>query len=812
MIKISHAKKFKQYVAECFQIVYWVYFKPYTLRTWLKDIHPQLTSYTSLWTLYINSSPRLNRFFDQICWINSLAPLLACFLIAFPCNVLTNHFDNWLYGGTLLQSWFIGIWLAQGIITGSYFRCLVKVLIVASIVFASSIIFLQPSSSTFSTQGAIVIVVSLGLGLALGVARDIAFSTTVGIAGSISFGVALGTTVGMTGSITFGVAFGVALGLASGLALCTTLGITIGVIISTVISIVLGVAFAITGSMAIGIAFTIASILGISRSCFWLPELFGMFILFFVGYQGDEEKCLRYLPPRFDELIILPLPFMVDLLIYSYGKNAPLACSNINYLINSTNQQRIAAKVMIGIATRTFNQTQTTDDIAVVHKQLAWLPSPAPKELGAFIPQFLEISESVSAYIEATSAYRQYELLNLPLKNLKELNKSLAFSRNIQQATTFGSIFNCWLNILETAQSTLKEKAKRSQEIPQVYIAGNALDPETAESRFKGRKDIFQEIEILSLSLQPPVLLFYGGRRTGKTSSLKYLPRKVGAEIIPLLIDLQGAASAKTLIGLAEYLVKEIINAARQSRNLQLPYPDQEKLSQEPFLTLQNWFAAIEATASHKRFLLCLDEFERLSEIVATTGSRVPLNFFRHILQHRPRWILLFSGSHTLEELDPYWSDYLINTRFIRLTYLQESEARELIEKPVPDFPNIYQPAAVEIIINQTRCQPYLVQLLCSTIVDRLNQEQRKLATPEDVHNSIAKTIEAGSNYFRELWTNLPEQDQDLLLRLIDGETPKPGDRMSLRRLTYKEILEKKAETYDFQVPLVKNYIEEMVF
>ncbi|NER39999.1 MAG: ATP-binding protein [Oscillatoria sp. SIO1A7] len=218
--------------------------------------------------------------------------------------------------------------------------------------------------------------------------------------------------------------------------------------------------------------------------------------------------------------------------------------------------------------------------------------------------------------------------------------------------------------------------------------------------RFKGREDIFEQIETLALSAQPPVLLLYGGRRTGKTSALKYLPQRVGSELVPLLVDLQGAASATTLEAVAEYLAEEAIAAARKSRNLRLPEPDPRSLQRDPFPALQKWLKTIEAIAPQKRFLLCLDEFERLSEVVQETGSRAPLNFLRHVLQHRDRWILLFSGSHTLDELDDYWSDYLINTKSLRVTYLQRDRARELILRPIPDFPNIYEPEAVDSILE----------------------------------------------------------------------------------------------------------------
>lgn len=109
------------------------------------------------------------------------------------------------------------------------------------------------------------------------------------------------------------------------------------------------------------------------------------------------------------------------------------------------------------------------------------------------------------------------------------------------------------------------------------------------------------------------------------------------------------------------------------------------------------------------------------------TNSRVPLNFIRHIQQHRSSWILLLSGSHQLSELPAYWSDYLINTHALQMTYLKEEEARKLIVEPVEDFgKSIYDESAVQDIIYLAHCQPYLVQLMCYELIELLNQKIRK--------------------------------------------------------------------------------------
>jgi hypothetical protein len=101
------------------------------------------------------------------------------------------------------------------------------------------------------------------------------------------------------------------------------------------------------------------------------------------------------------------------------------------------------------------------------------------------------------------------------------------------------------------------------------------------------------------------VLLLHGGRRSGKTSALRYLPRRLGPGLVPLLIDLQGAASAGSLRGLAGNLADQAMAAARRGRNLDLPRPDPQALDRDPFMGLQAWMDRVEAALPDKRLLLC---------------------------------------------------------------------------------------------------------------------------------------------------------------------------------------------------------------
>ncbi|MFP4420957.1 MAG: hypothetical protein ACLFRG_10485 [Desulfococcaceae bacterium] len=345
------------------------------------------------------------------------------------------------------------------------------------------------------------------------------------------------------------------------------------------------------------------------------------------------------------------------------------------------------------------------------------------------------------------------------------------------------------------------------------YIAGSALEPQNAKELFRGRQTLFRDIENLVASPQPPILLFQGGRRTGKTSALKYLPHRLGAEWVPLLVDVQSLSATSNLSGFAANLAEKMYEASiGLPYNIHLPAPETHGFSKDPFPALEKWMARVESSANGKKFILCLDEFERLNEVLEQTQSRAPLNFIRSVIQHRTAWVLLFSGSHSLEDLPDFWSDYLINTLSLRVSYLHEDEARGLITTPIPDFPDVYEPEAVDHIVHLTRCHPYLVQLLCYALVERLNLDKRKRAGKDDVQNIIPKAFEMGMGFFNEFWRlTLNEDERNIIRKLVREEDvweTKPGVFKKLRR---KEVLEKNGDSWRFQVPLMRMYVEERV-
>lgn len=823
MTKNISISNFLNYLNESANILYNSYFKPYSFQNKLNEIHPELkpTDNPFKYQTDFPNNPPLKKYAEQVWWITAVVPLLVVLPIGLLIQITVGSF-NWILSLLFFVGWWIGLGLARsdnkklekwfkGI-----FVVVLGILIIAQ--------YLVPPEVQVIGWGT-------ALGVAWGVAWGIGWGMILGIALILLLGIVFVLLLSVIKwRLAWRVGWMVASSAASGVALGCALGILFGV--------GWGVDSDPKLVECLGVLFLLVP------AILWLIELIWMSVLFLISLRTDAASLLLYLPARFDQRIILPLPFMSQMIATAYLQNQAIARETIDYLIDSTNQQKVAAEVIVKIALSSLKKCETINDIAEVAHQLDWIPAPISQELNWVVPSFLDISQNVNSAINASSIYRSYQTLKDSIRDLQKLTNKLVRDPNSRFAAVYGTIAERWLALVEIQKDECKKETIDSEEIRQVYIPGSALDPEKAQERFKGRHRIFREIESIALLDPPPALLLYGGRRTGKTSALKYLPRRVGANLIPLLVDVQGAAAATTLSGLAQQIAKQIIESAKRlPRRLDLPKPNQRKLEKEPFLALQDWLQQIERMFPNKKFLLCLDEYERLSEVIEATGSKAPLNFLRYVLQHMPAWTLLFSGSHELSELtdqrqkkkknkniDEYddwnWSDYLINTRALRMTFLEESEARELILQPVDDFSTtIYEDDAVDEIINITHRQPYLVQLVCFELVERLNEIIKKekrirgttKASLEDIKAIIPVVLERGDQYFREQWSRFTEEEQNFLYRLSDGEKPKREDKLIVRSLLRKEVLKqedisgKNSDSFgklSFHVPLFQRYVE----
>lgn len=230
---------------------------------------------------------------------------------------------------------------------------------------------------------------------------------------------------------------------------------------------------------------------------------------------------------------------------------------------------------------------------------------------------------------------------------------------------------------------------------------------------------------------------------------------------------------------------------------------------------MQAWLEALEQTPGEVRFLICVDEFERLPSLFPPgegeqAGRELQqfMGLLRATIQHRQRVRLLVAGAAPFDELERLWTDHFINLQEIAVGFLARPAAVGLLTRPCPEMPPDAIPDTVaQVIVDRTIGQPYLTQLYGEILVDHLNDQERKQAHLEDVEPVERQVLSRGGNYFRNIWGDLNADAQAALSALAQGQTPTLSKRS--RRYLQRRLL---IDDHDqLQPPVFGRWLREYV-
>ena len=544
-------------------------------------------------------------------------------------------------------------------------------------------------------------------------------------------------------------------------------------------------------------------------------------------YQLDTQRrtqglsFLRYHSAFWDEHQWLPLLGLDEHIILVAQRNPAEAQAAIDYL--STRRQRWAAQAaQIELDARQLERCRDAPSVGQIHQTLSVGELEGPAD--ALFRSFNRISQDVDAALHQASAYNQRLALTAIGDRLDGLLRELTRSSD-KYAVRFRPIAHRWCNIVALELEDLTQAAELRQEIDCPYIIGVPLTRQ--QEIFVGRTEIGSRIEQLLLDRRRPPLLLYGQRRTGKTSLLNNLGRLLPNCIVPLFVDLQGpASSASNHAGFLYNLAKAITKSAKDQRNLTLSPLSRADLADDPFTSFDEWLDAVEATLEENTALLAFDEFEVLDRalVEGRFSETAVLGMLRNLIQHRPRFKVLLSGSHTLAEFQR-WSNYLINAQVLHLSYLKPSEARQLVERPCEGFALCYEADASQRVLDVTRGHPFLVQLLCAEIVLLKNDRDpsiRRLATLADVEAAIPEALSSGSMFFSDIERNQLDDRPLAVLRYLadrgEGATASESDLArefpegiegAIELLHRRELIETTSGGYRIQVELIRRWFAD---
>jgi hypothetical protein len=290
----------------------------------------------------------------------------------------------------------------------------------------------------------------------------------------------------------------------------------------------------------------------------------------------------------------------------------------------------------------------------------------------------------------------------------------------------------------------------------------------------------------------------------GKTSILNQLPRLVGVDIVPVIIDCQNPAIVESEATLLRYFTGKVCDSLSR-RRVEISLLAKTD-SGEPFAVFDSWLRNTDvALPDGMRILLCLDEYERLQQTLDDGWGGKVLDELRHILQHHPRFILMFSGAHSFHELGPSWTDRFISARSVRVSFLQRDEVILLLTQPIPGFDLTYAAGALDALIDATCGQPFLTQAVACELVDFVNEHHRTQATCEDVEEAIARAIENATVYFNDVWSSAQQEGQEIM-RVVARDGVPPDGFSDCRWLRENDVLNDDGR---FAVPMMRMWVNQ---
>jgi AAA+ ATPase superfamily predicted ATPase len=486
----------------------------------------------------------------------------------------------------------------------------------------------------------------------------------------------------------------------------------------------------------------------------------------------------------------------------------------------------------LGLTPESITQEKTVWTFALDNLRKAWTLEGISKVSGKF-PRFshdlndfqrnllLEIetiSQSARAAMNSETNYNRRQQLENALQRTRELTSYVVAAPAWQAPFDITITLKRWMGIFDSEIAG----TQKWEPIPNVYVAGMPLEENSAV--FKGRKDIVRilERELATQATQRPALLLFGARRTGKTSVLKQFPDALGPQVIPVMVDLQGLALTNNIATFFEQLSDSIRKSALASRRVEIVEISRPALEADPYTVFASWMKTLEEMIENKWLLLSLDEYEYIETLVESRRADARIfQLLRSLLQNYPRITLLFSGTHTFEELNPVWSHHLINVHTIKIGDLEQNDARELIETPIKSFPLKYEPEAVERILSVVGGQPYLLQVTCRELVNLMNDKSELHARVSHVNQALDSALISGAAYFKEVWKNLESSDSRrkvmaAIARKKGNPVPersllRAGKSQELKLLIDHDVIEKADDGYRFKVELVRRWIEKQI-
>lgn len=279
------------------------------------------------------------------------------------------------------------------------------------------------------------------------------------------------------------------------------------------------------------------------------------------------------------------------------------------------------------------------------------------------------------------------------------------------------------------------------QKIENPYIIGEIV---REDKMFYGREELVRDIvDNFKGKFEINPIFLYGQRRTGKTSILFHLKKRLKENSSPVFFSTLEIFGRNSFY---EDLMKKIKNELGIS-GIEIP-----NIEHDPFNLFKNQFhAKLKPKLGGRDIILIIDEYQRIDELI-TEGyyDDSVIDFLKAVVQDGEIRVIL-AGFLLPEELqNRKWMELMRFFARMDVSFLRRKDAVSLVCKPVKGLVE-YDEGGIEKILSLSGCHPYFVQLICHTMVEYHNHEKVSLLGYNSVAEHLFDYFEKGYNVLQNI-------------------------------------------------------------
>jgi hypothetical protein len=313
-------------------------------------------------------------------------------------------------------------------------------------------------------------------------------------------------------------------------------------------------------------------------------------------------------------------------------------------------------------------------------------------------------------------------------------------------------------------------------------------NPVTDPQMLFGREQEIQQLRDWLERGQPErLILVHGERRAGKTSLVRLARHHLRGPIRAVYVDLLWNRATPTRAAIYHHIAEEIsvslASAISDADKLAAYWPgEQTDWQEDPGRKLRAYFRNLHHLIAPQRILLILDEFNLLVE---KNDDPALFSDLRALTIDDFAWlsILLVTHSSQILKIDakhPVW-ELFQQGQTVPIAMLTPHSARDLVEKPIRNYLQ-YQPDVVNQIVNNTNGHPYLINLLCHALVQRVSRQGQHYIGREDLQAAEREFLRNGDNNFQFAIEKIDPQAK-MLVAALSKRQAETGEGVYLSEL-----------------------------